>query len=134
MASEAIFSLEGANSSGRGFRKRITTTRGYQSLLGGESDLFICQEKLKRPLNEYDHVAYVFVARDFFFWPDSDDLLLADYDVFKDGLSKTADLAALISKLKSYDWLPVEGRDFRVAMEPLTFNGIMLESETFYRI
>jgi hypothetical protein len=90
--------------------------------------------KLKRPLNEYQRVAFVLVARDFFLWLDSHDLILADYEVFKEAVVKTADLAGLIDKLRAYEWLPVEGKDFRVAFEPVGLNGVTIESEKFYRI
>lgn len=90
--------------------------------------------KLKRPFSEYEHVAFVLVARDFFLWPESEDIILVDYDAFKEMVAQTTNLAALIDNLTAYDWLPVEGKHFRVAYEPVALNGVTLESETFYRI
>lgn len=92
------------------------------------------QGHLKGPLNEYREVAFALVARDYFLWPDEENVIVADYEIFKEALSRTASLQKLIEKLRTYDWLPVEGKDFRVVFERTAVNGVMIESETFYRI
>ncbi len=102
-------------------------------LLANPGFLF-ARGKLKRPLDEYRQVGFVFVARDFFLWLDTTDLILADYEVFKQAVAKTTDPAELIDKLTAYDWLPVEGKHFRVSFDPVGLNGVTLESEIFYRV
>ncbi len=105
-----------------------------RTFLGENPGFLSTKGKLKRPLNEYQQVAFVFVARDFFLWLDSHDLILADYEVFKEAVAETANLAGLIDKLRAYEWLPVEGKDFRVSFDPVGLNGVTIESEIFYRI
>jgi len=34
----------------------------------------------------------------------------------------------------SYDWLPVEGRDFGVEFEDDTVNGVAMRSESFFPV
>ncbi len=116
------------------FRKGSQQLSDIGTFLGENPDFLSARGKLQRPLNQYQEVAFVFVARDFFLWLDSHDLILADYEVFKEAVAKTADLAGLIDKLRAYEWLPVEGKHFRVAFDPVGLNGVTVESETFYRI
>jgi hypothetical protein len=39
-----------------------------------------------------------------------------------------------MSDLLRYEWLPVEGRDFRVQYDTATVNGVSIQSEVFYTI
>ena len=47
-------------------------------------------------------------------------------------LARSGDLHSMVAGLLTYDWLPVEGRDFVVRYENATANGVSLESEVFY--
>lgn len=116
------------------FEKGVQQLSDIRTFLRGNPGFLFARGKLKRPLDQYRQVAFVFVARDFFLWLDSTDLILADHEVFKQALAETTDLAELIDKLRAYDWLPVEGKHFRVSFDPVGLNGVALESEIFYRI
>ncbi len=116
------------------FEKGLRQLTDIRTFLSQHPEFLSARGKLKRPLIEYRHVAFLFIARDYFLWPDRDDVIVADYEVFKETLAKALSLRSLIEKLKGYDWLPVEGKDFRVAFEAAAVNGVMIESETFYRI
>lgn len=116
------------------FGKGLRQLASMRTFLEENPSFLSNRKKVKRPLNEYKHVAFVLIARDFFLWPDSEEIILVDYDAFKEAVGRTADLTVLIDKLKTYDWLPLEGKHFRVAYEPVGLNGVTVESETFYRI
>jgi hypothetical protein len=89
---------------------------------------------LKRRWDEYAQVAFVLVARDHFSWPDTDDFIVSDYEVFKQRVNNAQSLSELIDGLKSYEWLPVEGAHFEVKFDPAGVCGVSIESEIFYRI
>jgi len=116
------------------FRKGTQQLSDIRAFLGENPGFLSARGKLKSPLDEYRQVAFVFVARDFFLSLDSSDLILADYEVFKEAVAETTDLAQLIDKLTAYDWLPVEDKHFRVSFDPAGLNGVTVESETFCRI
>ena len=73
------------------------------------------------------------LARDHFLWPDCADLIVVDHEVFKERVSSAGSLLDLVSGLRTYDWLPVENRDFFVTFAARTANGVTAESEVFYR-
>jgi hypothetical protein len=116
------------------FRKGLRQLSDIRTFLAQNPGFLSRRGKLKSPLNEYQHVSFAFVARDYFLWPESDDFIMADYEIFKNAVSQITDLAEVIDKLRAYDWLPVEGKDFRVSFDPVGLNGVTLESEVFYRI
>jgi len=90
--------------------------------------------RLAHRLDDYAQVAYLVVARDQFLWPDTPDLIVVDYEVFKERLIGADSLSELIGRLGTYDWMPVENTHFSVRFEPRTANGVTVESEIFYRI
>jgi hypothetical protein len=116
------------------FENGLRQLADIKTFLTHNPDFLSSARRLRRPLNEYREVAFVLIARDFFLWPETDDTIVVDYEVFKEVLSTTASLSALTEDLRAYSWLPVEGKDFRVAFEPTAVNGVMIETETFYRI
>lgn len=116
------------------FEKGLLQLSEISAFLAHQPEFLCARGKLKRPLNEYQHLSFVFIARDHFLWAERDNIIVADYEVFKEALRKASNLRNLVDKLQTYDWLPVEGKDFRVAFEPTAVNGVMIEAETFYRI
>jgi hypothetical protein len=79
------------------------------------------------------HVYYLLVARDHFKWIDPElGIVLVDYDVFRDAITKTSNLHNTLEELMQFEWLPKEGRDFVVRNEYAISNGIIAESETYY--
>jgi len=91
------------------------------------------QRKLTRPLSDYEHVQYLLIARDHWVWVDPrHEVAIVDFDPFRRLLSESTDLWSAVTELLQYDWLPVEGRDFRVQFDRATANGAAIESEVFY--
>lgn len=116
------------------FEKGLRQLADIRNFLAQSPQFLSARRMLKRPLNEYLHVEFALIARDFFLWPDTDHVTVVDYEVFKEALARTVRLSTLIERLKRYEWLPVEGKDFRVVFGPAGVNGVMIETETFYRI
>lgn len=127
-----------------GWRERLERDEDFNKGLRQLSDIkaFLAQSpsflsgkgKLRRRLDQYTQVAFVLVARDYFSWPDVDDSIVADYEVFKERVSQASSLAGLIHSLRTYDWLPVENTHFEVRFDTVGVNGVAVESEIFYRV
>jgi len=86
-------------------------------------------------LSSYQNVFYVLAARDHLLWiaPESNRSIVA-YDALKKALEGHANLADGMADVLRYDWLPVEGREFRVGYEAARANGVTLEMEVFHRL
>ena len=85
-----------------------------------------------RPIGEYHRVEYLLIARDHLAWiPPSGRRAVIGFNPFKAKLGE-ADFSAGLDGLLSYDWLPVEGKDFRVQLEGATVTGVTMQSEVFY--
>ena len=75
---------------------------------------------------------YLLVARDHMKWiPPDGQRAIVSFNPFKSMLEK-ANLAAGLDQILSYDWLPVEGKDFRVEFKDDTVNGVTMRSESFF--
>ena len=91
------------------------------------------QGKLPRRLNDYQHLHYLLVARDHWLWVEPEDgVPIVEFEAFSTALSRMENLHSAISDLLTYEWLPVEGRDFTVRYDRATANGVSIECEVFY--
>ncbi len=89
--------------------------------------------KLQRAVSEYANVYYLLVARDHWIWVEpTKELAIAEFEAFSRALRRTEGLHFAISDLLKYDWLPKEGKNFRVQFDRATVNGVSLESEVYY--
>lgn len=104
-------------------REFLTRTPGHLSAQG----------RLPRPLNEYRHVHYLLVARDHWRWVEPrDGFAIVEFDAFVRELTRSDDLCSATNDLLTYQWLPVEARDFFVRHDGATVNDVSIESEVFY--
>lgn len=104
-------------------REFLTHTPGHISAQG----------RLARPLNEYQHVHYLLVARDHWRWVEPrDGFAIVEFDAFVRALTRADDLRSAANELLGYEWLPLEGRDFFVRYDRATVNDVSIESEVFY--
>jgi hypothetical protein len=88
--------------------------------------------KLPRSVVSYTNVHYLLVVWDHWFWIDPEDgIAVVNFDAFLPALKKGTNLQNLVTELLKYEWLPVEGRDFRVSYAPAAVNGAVMESPTF---
>jgi hypothetical protein len=80
-------------------------------------------------------LSFAVIARDHLFYsPQADDLWLTEFDALVWAFSNSENLTECISKLQSFEWLPVEGRDFTVRFEPSTLAGQTIECEVFHPV
>jgi hypothetical protein len=88
--------------------------------------------KLPRSLTSYANVHYLLVVWDHWFWIDPEDgIAVVSFDALLPALNSGTNLRSLLTELLTYEWLPVEGRDFRVNYATAAVNGAVLESSTF---
>jgi len=89
--------------------------------------------KLPKSLAEYRNVHYLLIARDHWLWIEAaDGIAIVEFEAFLRGVSHSADLEAGVSAVLSYEWLPVESRDFSVRYETAMVGGVGMQSEVFY--
>jgi len=92
-------------------------------------------DKSVRKMNEYKNIYYLLVARDHWMWIDRNDgISIVAFDPFVASLGQNVNLHFAMSELLRYEWLPIEGRDFRVQYDSSRLNGVSIESETFYAV
>ena len=108
-------------------------TRGFAQLesirefLGGTPDHLQSIGKLSRPLTEYRNCYYLVVARDHWLWVEPrSGIALVEFEAFLGALERSDALESAVRELLTYDWLPVEGRDFTVRHERSSVNGVAL--------
>jgi hypothetical protein len=87
--------------------------------------------KLPGPLDKYQNVVYLLIARDHWLWVEPvDNIAIVEFDA----VQQTESLYYAVKELLSYEWLPIAARDFTVRYERATVNGVSLESEIFYSV
>ena len=80
-------------------------------------------------------LSFVVIARDHLSdTGQQDDLWIAEFDALIWALKESTNLKDSIRRLRSFEWLPVEGRDFTVRFEPSVLAGVTVESEIFHRV
>jgi hypothetical protein len=80
-------------------------------------------------------LSFAVIARDHLCYsPQADDLWLTEFDALIWAFSNSDNLTDCISKLQSFEWLPVEGTDFIVRFEPSTLAGETIECEVFHPV
>jgi len=89
--------------------------------------------KLPRSLTSYANVHYLLVVWDYWFWIDPEDgIAVVSFDALLPALKRGANLQILVAEMLTYEWLPIEGRDFRVDYATAAVNGALLELPNFY--
>jgi hypothetical protein len=115
------------------FRKGLRQLSNIKSFLSQNSAFLLSRCKLKNRLDQYV-VTYALIARDHFLWPDSNNVMVTDYEIIKESLLKGGNLMQIVEILRSYDWLPLENTHFEVRFDQAIANGVTIQSEVFYRI
>ncbi len=91
--------------------------------------------KIPRSLNSYENVHYLLVVWDYWFWiVPEEGIAIVQFDALLHALKNGKNLQTLVADLLKYEWLPVEGRDFRADYAISSVNGALLESLNFYPI
>lgn len=119
--------------------RRAEFLKGVQQL--GAAEAFLQQNPaylyqigdVTKPLNTFSKVYYTLIARDFFTWVDPKaHCPVVEYEPFSQMLGQCSDLAHGMEELLRFDWLPVEGRDFRVQYDRDTVGDVSLEGAVIY--
>ena len=106
-----------------------------RAFLGDHPDHLTGPGRLPRRVQDYDHIYWLVVARDHWPWMDvNDGIALVEFEAFAMAMGAAPDLHSAVEQLLTYDWLPVEGRDFQVHYDGVTVNGVGQESEVFYSL
>lgn len=114
------------------FLKGVGQLRRIQRFLSSNPRYLADRGKLSRSLSDYSEVRYLLIARDHFVWVDPDKAYPAiEFETFKRAVSKAATLHEALAQLLTFDWLPVEGRDFTVKSQVARASGVSIESEIF---
>jgi hypothetical protein len=91
--------------------------------------------KLPRHIVEYASIYYLLIARDHWLWIEpTQDVAIVEFEALSATLGRVQNLNTAITDLLSYEWLPVEGRDFTVQYDRNSANGVSVESEVFYLV
>jgi len=113
--------------------KGIKQLGQIRQFLTENPDHLAAQGKLPRPLTEYENIHYLLVARDHWLWVEpTHGTPIVEFEAFSTAVARSENLRSAISELLTYQWLPVEGRDFTVRYDRATANGVSIESEVFY--
>jgi hypothetical protein len=88
--------------------------------------------KLPQALTSYANVHYLLVAWDHWFWVDPEDgIAIVNFEALVPALKTFTNLQDLVAHLLRYEWLPVEGREFRVTYASSSANGAVFDSPIF---
>lgn len=113
--------------------KGVAQLAAIREFLTQTPDHISAQGRLPRPLNQYQHVHYLLVARDRWRWVEPrGGFAIVEFDAFARALTRADDLRNAANELLGYEWLPLEGRDFFVRYDRATVNDVSIESEVFY--
>jgi hypothetical protein len=89
--------------------------------------------KLPKSLNSYANVHFILIVWDHWRWVEPNDgFAILHFEALLPALNKSSNLQLTLLDLLKYEWLPVEGRDFRVAYSRAFANGAQLESFKFF--
>jgi len=115
--------------------KGFDQLRRLRQFLGQNPDHLVSSGKLRKPLNEYYNVQYAVIARDHWIWvaPTAGGVIFT-YDAFTASIIRSARLTDALDDLLTYDWLPIQGRDYTVKYDKSYANGVEIETETFYAL
>jgi hypothetical protein len=88
---------------------------------------------ISQDLKNVQHLHYVLIARDYFVWVDpAQGYPVLDYEPFLAAMKAGAPLAKQVRDLLEFEWLPVEGRDFRASYSRQTVAGVSIESQIIH--
>jgi hypothetical protein len=115
--------------------KGIGQLERIRRFLTDNPDYLLARGKVPRLLADYERIPYLLVARDHWLWvAPTDSLAIVEFEAFATSVGRSPDLQSAIGDLLTYDWLPVDRRDFRVQYDRATANCVSIESEVFYAV
>jgi hypothetical protein len=115
------------------FAKGFNQLADIQTFLAANPNHLKNLRTLPKSLDQYKNVHYIVLARDHWFWKESNNgIAVLEFEAFVRIIRKATDLKLAMEELLKYEWLPVEGRDFEVLSEVATAGGVSIKCEMFY--
>lgn len=113
--------------------KGIGQLDSIATFLAKNADYLRSRGLLARRIDQYEQVHYLLVARDHWRWVEPRGrVAIVEFEPFARTIERVASLREAVGELLTYDWLPVEGRDFTVQNDRAEANGVTIESPVFY--
>jgi hypothetical protein len=89
--------------------------------------------RLPKDLNSYANVHFILIVWDHWYWVEpNDEFPIIHFEALVPALKRSTNLRLTLLDLLKYDWLPGEGRDFRVAYSRASVMGAQIESFKFF--
>jgi hypothetical protein len=113
--------------------KGVRQLDAISAFLMENTDYLRSRGLLAQRLDQYEQVHYLLVARDHWRWVEPRSrVAIVEFEPFARALQRAANLGAAVGELLTYDWLPVERRDFRIQEDRAEANGVTIQSPVFY--
>jgi len=104
------------------------------AFLAANPDYLKTRRAVTRNFHDYN-VHFGLIGLEHLVWSETNpNQFIVEYDIFKKGLRESANLGTAISRFQTYDWLPIEGRDFELRLESATVNGVTIEGQSFFTL
>ena len=115
------------------FLNCVKQLKAIEEFVKANPGFLLARGDVSQDLTCVRNLHFVVVARGYFVWVDpTQGYPVIDYEPFLEMVKTPGPLDEQIRKLIQFNWLPVEGRDFRSSYERSTVNGVSAESEMFY--
>lgn len=114
------------------FLRAVEQVREIRTFLKANPRYLFDIAEISKSLDLYANVYYAVIARDYFVWVDPSEVPVIDYDQLLRLIGEPDSLRDSMEELLTFDWLPVEGRDFVVKCDKGTVNGVSVETEVNY--
>lgn len=117
----------------REFLNGAAQLKKIEEFLKSNLEYLLERGDVSQALRSVKNLYFMVVARDYFVWVDpAQGYAVIDYEPFLEMVKTPGSLDEQIRTLIQFNWLPVEGLDFRASYERATVNGVTVESEVFY--
>jgi hypothetical protein len=114
------------------FLHAVEQVRAIKTFLQANPRYLLDAGEISKSLDDYKKVYFGIVARDYFVWLDPSEFPVIDYDQLLRVIGEPRRLQDAMEELLTFDWLPVQGRDFKVNYDRGTANGVSVETEVNY--
>lgn len=114
------------------FLRGVEQIRTVKAFLQANPRYLLDVGDVSKSLDDYRKVYFAIVARDFFVWLDPNEFPVIDYDQFLRVIGEPRTLQESMEELLTFNWLPMEGRDFVVRFDKHSVNGVSVELELNY--
>jgi hypothetical protein len=112
--------------------KGVSQCKKIREFLKTNDDFLFRRKQISRKLSEFRRVVFCVIARDYLIYNDPKDVPVIAFDAVLKAL-KMANIDAGVDFLMSFDWLPLEDRDFRMTRNIAKVPGVTISYEGYRR-